>query len=967
MSNGAFETWLRNSYLSGANADFIEALYESYLHDPESIDREWRHYFQGLEAAEGRTSRDIPHTPIRREFIDKGRAHARQRRAAAGEGMDPEAAQKQAAVLRLINAYRVRGHQHAAVDPLDLRDEPRVPDLDPEFHGLDESDMDKVFNTGSLFADDRLSLRDIIAIVKEVYSGHVGAEYMHITDTQQKRWIQERLERPRARPDFDAERKQQILRRLTAAEGLEKYLNSKYVGQKRFSLEGGESLIPLLDEVVQRGGEQGVRELVLGMAHRGRLNVLVNLLGKSPKDLFAEFEGDYALENATAGDVKYHMGYSSDIQTDGGPVHLAMAFNPSHLEIVDPVVVGSVRARMQRREDFLGDQVLPVIIHGDAAFAGQGVVMETFQLSQARGFYTGGTVHVIINNQIGFTTSNPLDARSTFYCTEVAKMVQAPIFHVNGDDPEAVLFVTQLAMDYRQRFRRDVVIDLICYRRHGHNEADEPSATQPVMYQKIKERTTVRQSYASRLVDEGVAEKDAAKALDREYRDDLDAHKIVAPRILQEAQNEYAVDWSPYFDVKWDEPTDTSMSLDRIRQLQESLLTLPEGFELNPRVASMMESRRKMAQGALALDWGFAETMAYAGLLMDGHKVRLTGQDSGRGTFFHRNAVLHNAKDGTTHIPLKNLTDEANDFVVIDSLLSEEAVLGFEYGYSTADPTTLVIWEAQFGDFANGAQVVIDQFIASGEAKWGRLAGLTLFLPHGYEGQGPEHSSARLERFLQLCAEHNIQICIPSTPAQFFHMIRRQQLRPFRKPLVVFTPKSLLRHKLSTSNLDDLAEGHFHLVIDEIDDLKASDVKRVVMCSGKVYYDLLQERRKRELEDVAIVRIEQLYPFPEKDLQALLRRRYKNATEVVWCQEEPKNQGAWYNSQHHFLRAMRKDQVLRYAGRAASASPAVGYAKLHHEQQRRLVDAALKPWPTEKRKAGHEETPARETVETTRS
>jgi len=963
MSNGAFESWLRNSYLSGANADFIEALYEAYLRDPDSVDREWRHYFQGLEVSEsGR--RDVPHTPIRREFAARARMNGRRRAVkTTTEGMDPEAAQKQAAVLRLINAYRVRGHQHAEVDPLDLRDEPRVPDLDPEFHGLSEADMDRVFNTGSLFAEDRLPLSDIIAIVKDVYAGHVGAEYMHITDTQQKRWIQERLERPRAKPDFSADKKREILNRLTAAEGLEKYLNSKYVGQKRFSLEGGESLIPLLDEVVQRGGEQGIRELVLGMAHRGRLNVLVNILGKSPKDLFAEFEGDYALENATAGDVKYHMGYSSDLKTPGGALHLAMAFNPSHLEIVDPVVEGSVRARMQRRKDYRGGEVLPVVIHGDAAFAGQGVVMETFQLSQARGFYTGGTMHVIINNQIGFTTSNPLDARSTFYCTEVAKMVQAPIFHVNGDDPEEVLFVTQLAMDYRKQFRRDVVIDLICYRRHGHNEADEPSATQPMMYHKIKEHTPVRQVYANQLVKEGVIDKDTAKQLDRAYRDALDAHEIVAPNVLHEVRNEYAVDWSPYFDAQWDHEVETAVPLDSIRRLQERLQALPEGFELNSRVSSMLESRRKMAAGALALDWGFAETMAYASLLEAGHKVRLTGQDSGRGTFFHRNAVLHNAKDGTTYIPLKDISGEPNDFVVIDSLLSEEAVLGFEYGYATADPTTLVIWEAQFGDFANGGQVVIDQFIASGEAKWGRLAGLTLFLPHGYEGQGPEHSSARLERFLQLCAEHNIQVCIPSTPAQFFHMIRRQQIRPFRKPLIVLTPKSLLRHKLSTSNLDDLAQGHFHLVIDEIDDVKASAVKRVVLCSGKVYYDLLQERRKRELEDIAIVRIEQLYPFPGKELANILRRRYKNATEVVWCQEEPKNQGAWYNSQHHFIRAMRKDQVLRYAGRAASASPAVGYAKVHHEQQRRLVDAALSAWPAQKRRTSSADAPAAEAVE----
>ncbi|WP_435103165.1 2-oxoglutarate dehydrogenase E1 component [Arhodomonas sp. AD133] len=937
--NGAFERFLRNSYLSGSNATYIEALYEAYLSDPDSVPAEWRGYFQGLEAGEGVTGKDIPHSPIVAEFERIGRQ--RGGNGAAAEAMAPEVAQKQASVLRLINAYRFRGHQLADIDPLELREKPEVPDLDPVYHGLTEADMDRTFNTGSLFTAERQTLREIIALCEEVYAGKIGSEYMHITDTVQKRWIQERLEKPRARPDLGAERRIELLRRLTAAEGIEKYLNSKYVGQKRFSLEGGETLIPLLDEVVQRGGAQGVRELVLGMAHRGRLNVLVNLLGKSPKDLFAEFEGDYELEKATAGDVKYHMGHSSDIMTDGGPLHLALAFNPSHLEIVDPVVEGSVRARMQRRRDFEGDEVLPVLIHGDAAFAGQGVVMETFQLSQARGFYTGGTVHVIVNNQIGFTTSNPLDTRSTLYCTEVAKMVQAPIFHVNGDDPEAVLFVTQLAMDYRKRFKRDVVIDLICYRKHGHNEADEPSATQPMMYQKIKQHTPVRKRYAERLQEAGAVEADIVKQLERDYRDALDEGRIVAPRILDAVHNEYAVDWTPYFNDGGEREVATAVSLERIRALQENLQRLPEGFELNPRVASMMESRRKMAAGALAMDWGFAETMAYASLLEEGWNVRLTGQDSGRGTFFHRNAVLHNARDGSTHVPLKDISTDPSNFTVIDSLLSEEAVLGFEYGFATADPETLVVWEGQFGDFVNGAQVVIDQFLSSGEAKWGRLCGLTLFLPHGYEGQGPEHSSARLERFLQLCAEHNIQVCVPSTPAQFFHMLRRQLLRPGRKPLIVMTPKSLLRHKLSTSVLDDLSRGHFHVVVDEIDDLKVKDIRRVVLCSGKVYYDLLQERRKREQTDVAIVRVEQLYPFPEKELAALLKRRYKGAKDIVWCQEEPKNQGAWYQIRHHLVNCLTREQTLAYAGRDPSASPAAGYAKLHHDQQRRLVETAL--------------------------
>jgi 2-oxoglutarate dehydrogenase E1 component len=937
---GLFDKLRRTSYLSGGNAAFIEDLYEQYLRDPASVGTEWRYYFQGLEAGDSRRPKDIPHGPVREEFARRARASTR-RLAVVDSGLSPEAAEKQAAVLRLINAYRVRGHQRADTDPLHLREPSEIPDLDPAFHNLTDSDMDRVFNTGSLFVSEQMTLREIIEVVRDVYSGTVGSEYMHITDTVEKRWIQERLERNRARPSLNAEQKLKILERLTAGEGIEKYLHSKYVGQKRFSLEGGESLIPMLDHLIQHSGANGVREMVLGMAHRGRLNVLINILGKSPRDLFQEFEGNYNILKAGSGDVKYHLGYSSDIQTAGGPVHLALAFNPSHLEIVDPVVVGSARARMHRRRDFKGEQVLPVLIHGDAAFAGQGVVMETFQLSQARGFYTGGTVHIIINNQIGFTTSNPLDARSTFYSTEVAKMVQAPIFHVNGDDPEAVLFVTELAFDFRQRFRKDVVIDMICYRRHGHNEADEPAATQPVMYSKIKARELVRVIYGQRLAQEGVIDEEEIAAYAQAYRDALDNHQIVARNIMAEAHHDFAVDWSAYFDAQWEDEVASNVSIGVVRDLQETLQYVPEGFELNPRVAAIMESRRKMAAGALALDWGFAETLAYATLLQGGFKVRLTGQDSGRGTFFHRHAVLHNAKDGTPHVPLKEVGSDPSDFTVIDSLLSEEAVLGFEYGYSTADPTTMVIWEAQFGDFVNGAQVVIDQFIVSGEAKWGRLCGLTMYLPHGYEGQGPEHSSARLERFLQLSAEQNIQVCVPSTPAQFFHMIRRQMLRKYRKPLIVMTPKSLLRHKLSTSSLDDLTEGKFQLVIDEVDDLNPKSVERVVLCSGKVYFDLLEERRKRELGSVALVRIEQLYPFPEKELSALLRRRYSKAGEVVWCQEEPKNQGAWYQSQHHFVRCMREGQELRYAGREASASPAAGNAKLHHEQQRKLVDEAL--------------------------
>ncbi len=909
----------RDTHLNASNAAFLEDLYAQYRENPRSIDEQWRRYFAALDQQ-----------PIAAPT-------------AAPPALPEAAAAKQSAVLRLINAYRVRGHQQSDLDPLHLTDHEPVPDLDPAFHGLGDADMDVEFNTGSLAAPDRMRLRDILQLVRTVYCGTIGSEYMHITATEEKRWIQAHLEPLHGKPQFSAEVRREILEHLTAAEGIEKYLHTKYVGQKRFSLEGGESLIPLVDEIVQRAGSQGVKEIVLGMAHRGRLNALVNLLGKSPRDLFSEFEGKYDKDKIKGtGDVKYHQGFSSDIQTPGGPVHLALAFNPSHLEIVGPVVEGSVKARQVRRSDRHGESVLPVVVHGDAAFAGQGVVMEMLNLSKTRGYGTGGTIHVIVNNQIGFTISNPLDARSTLYCSEVAKMVQAPIFHVNGDDPEAVVFITQVAMDYRNQFHKDVVIDLVCYRRHGHNEADEPTVTQPLMYLAIRALPTTRQLYAERLIKDGVIDAQDAEKMVDDYRDSLDAGHIVVRDFLQNVRHEFAVDWSPYTGGHWDDETDTGVPIDTLRAFADRLQQLPEGFELQPRVAKIMADRRKMAAGELALDWGMAETLAYASLLKDGYPLRLSGQDSARGTFFHRHAALHNQADGEVYVPLRNLFDGQPQFLVINSLLSEEAVLAFEYGFATAEPHTLVIWEAQFGDFANGAQVVIDQFISSGEAKWGRLCGLTMFLPHGYEGQGPEHSSARLERFLQLCADYNQQVCVPTTPAQFFHMLRRQMVRAYRRPLIVMTPKSLLRHKLSTSQLDELAQGRFQNTIGEIDEHREEDIERVVLCSGKVYFDLLEDRRKRELTNIAIVRIEQLYPFPREEVSAHLER-YANAHEVFWCQEEPRNQGAWYQIQHHLRACVRQDQALIYAGRPAAPSPAAGYYSVHLEQQKQLVDDALSP------------------------
>jgi 2-oxoglutarate dehydrogenase E1 component len=670
--------------------------------------------------------------------------------------------------------------------------------------------------------------------------------------------------------------------------------------------------------------------------------VLVNTFGKNPRELFDEFEGKKKVELGS-GDVKYHQGFSSNVMTAGGEVHLAMAFNPSHLEIVSPVVEGSVRARQDRRNDSVGDKVLPISLHGDAAFAGQGVVLETFQMSQTRGFKTGGTVHIVINNQVGFTISNPLDARSTEYATDVAKMIQAPILHVNGDDPEAVVFVTQLAIDYRMQFKRDVVIDLVCYRRRGHNEADEPSGTQPLMYQQITKQRTTRELYAEALVNSGALTADAAQAQVDEYRNALDNGMHVVKSLVKEPNKELFVDWRPYLGHAWTARHDTSFDLKTLQELSAKLMELPEGFVVQRQVQKIYEDRQKMQAGGLPINWGYAETMAYATLAFEGHPIRMTGQDIGRGTFSHRHAVLHNQKDASTYIPLQNLYAGQPRFDLYDSFLSEEAVLAFEYGYSTTSPNALVIWEAQFGDFANGAQVVIDQFITSGEHKWGRLCGLTMLLPHGYEGQGPEHSSARLERYLQLCAEHNIQVCVPTTPAQIYHLLRRQVIRPLRKPLVVLTPKSLLRHKLAISTLEDLAHGSFQTVIPEIDTLDAAKVTRLVLCSGKVYYDLLEKRRAEGREDIAIVRIEQLYPFPEDDLMEAIAP-YGNLTNVVWCQEEPMNQGAWYSSQHHLRRSIgnhNRNLVLEYAGRDASAAPACGYASMHAEQQEKLLQDAF--------------------------
>jgi len=939
---------LENSLLFGANAPFIEGIYEDYLQNPASVPAAWREYFNGLQPAqESAFGGGVPQGPAIELLMGSPKEHLQPgSQETAGLEMDGLATErKQISVLQLINAYRFLGVRHANLDPLKHQEKPYIPELNPGHYGLAESDFDTVFGTGSLIGPARASLREILQILQQTYCGSIGVEYMYIADTEQKRWIQDRIEGPRSQPNFSTEYKRHILERLNAAEGLEKYLHARYVGQKRFSGEGGESLIPLLDNLLQRAGRMGIQQMVIGMAHRARLDVLVNTLGKVPAELFQEFEGKHAHE-LTEGDVKYHQGFSSAVSTPGGVMRLTLAFNPSHLEIVNPVVEGSVRARQHRLQDKDGNLVLPVLLHGDAAYSAQGVVMETLNLSQTRGYGTGGTVHIIINNQIGFTTSDPRDTRSTLYCTDVSKMIEAPIFHVNGDDAEAVVMVTEIALDFRMKFHKDVVVDLVCFRTHGHNEQDEPMVTQPLMYKLIARHPGTRKLYADKLETERVINAGEAELMIKAYRDDMDAGRNPNKTILYDYKSSDAVDWTPFLgNSNWDAKVKTGMPIAELRKLAERLTDIPTKFKLHSRVEKIIADRRLMSEEKLPLDWGMAENLAYAALLKDGFAVRISGQDSGRGTFFHRHAVLHDQNrerwNEGTYVPLRHISPAQPDFVIIDSVLSEEAVLGFEYGYATAEPNELVVWEAQFGDFANGAQVVIDQFIASGEAKWGRLCGLVMMLPHGYEGQGPEHSSARLERYLQLCAEYNIQVCVPSTPAQMFHLLRRQMIRPLRKPLIIMSPKSMLRNKESVSSLTDIADGSFQTVIPETEKLDSKKVRRIVACSGKVYYDLLAYRREHQINDVAIIRIEQLYPFPHDDFQAEIER-YPQAEDILWCQEEPGNQGAWHRIQHYLLRHKRPDQVLGYALRASSASPAVGYLAKHNFQQKELVAAAFR-------------------------
>jgi 2-oxoglutarate dehydrogenase E1 component len=933
---------LSNSYLFGTNTPYIEALYDSYLANPASVEPAWRDYFDKLGTLPGAgnyNGPDVAHYPIITSFAQRAKEGTLQAsaRIASSDG-------KQVKVLQLINAYRFLGNRWAQLDPLKRSERPSIPELEPSHYGFTEADLGQVFQTGSFAAvSGEATLREVLEACRQTFCGTIGAEFMYLSDVGQKRWLQSKMEPIRSTPAYTADEKKRFLVQLTHAETLERYLHTKYVGQKRFSLEGGEALILAMDQLIRTAGTVGVQEMVIGMAHRGRLNVLVNTLGKLPSMLFDEFEGKKK-SALSAGDVKYHMGYSSDVGTPGGPVHLTLAFNPSHLEIVNPVVAGSVYARQVRRGIEGKKQALPVLIHGDAAVAGQGVNQEMLNFSNTRGYGTGGTVHIVVNNQIGFTTSDLRDYRSSLYCTDIFKMIEAPIFHVNGDDPEAVALVTQIAMEYRQEFKKDVVIDIVCFRKLGHNEQDEPMVTQPLMYKKIAQHPGTRKLYADKLQAQGVIAEGDADQMIKDYRAALDEGRHLIDPVISDYQSKFSIDWTPHINVPYTEKCDTTVSMTEMQRLAKRLTTVPPNFTLHSRVQKIIDDRKLMGEGKLPVDWGMGENLAYASLVAAGFNIRVSGEDVGRGTFFHRHAALHDQNrekwDEGTYWPLQNIHENQGRFMCFDSVLSEEAVLAFEYGFATAAPNEMVVWEAQFGDFANGAQVVIDQFLSSGEAKWGRGCGLVMLLPHGYEGQGPEHSSARLERYMQLSADFNWEVCVPSNAAQVYHMLRRQMLRKQRKPLVVMTPKSLLRHKDATSTLEELATGTFQTIIGETDKVDPKKITRMVTCAGKVYFDLLAARREKKIDNVVLIRVEQLYPFDDRRLHEEMLK-YPNLKELIWCQEEPMNQGAWYAKHHRLERLIKKGQILDAVARPSSPSPAVGYAAKHVQQQKEVVNTAL--------------------------
>ncbi|MCA1939566.1 MAG: 2-oxoglutarate dehydrogenase E1 component [Caenispirillum bisanense] len=955
------------SFLTGANAIFIAELYERWLDDPSSVDQSWQAFFAELHddpelirgdrhggswAPEGRAK------VIGAVDPEEAAAAAAKKKKEAGKGTGGVSTEEVRArtldsirALMLIRAYRVRGHLMANLDPLGLVQPPPHPELDYKTYGFTEKDLDREIFIDNVLGLETAKLRVILDVVQQTYCGSVGVEFMHIQDPEQKAWIQRRMESSRSHADFSDLGRKTILERLTAAEGFEKFLQVKYTGTKRFGLEGGESIIPAIEQVLKRGSQMGVEEVVFGMAHRGRLNVLTSILQKPYQALFSEFQGNPANPEDVqgSGDVKYHLGTSADREFDGKKVHLSLQANPSHLEVVDPVVLGKVRAKQQQLADADRKKVLGVLLHGDAAFAGQGIVAECFGLSQLKGYRTGGTIHFIINNQIGFTTA-PQYSRSGTYSSDIAKMVQAPILHVNGDDPEAVVFAARVAMEYRQEFAADVVVDMICYRRHGHNESDEPAFTQPLMYKNIGARKTTREVYADKLVAENVVTAEEAAKMADDFTARLEQDFQAASAYKPNKADWLEGKWKGLMQATGEEEyrtEATDVELDVLKEVGKALSTPPEGFDVNRKILRQMKQKAEMFETGEGIDWATGEALAFGTLMVEGAPIRLSGQDAGRGTFSQRHSVLVDQSSEETYVPLNHIREGQAKYEVIDSPLSEVSVLGFDYGYSLQEPNGLTLWEGQFGDFANGAQVIFDQFISSGESKWLRMSGLVVLLPHGYEGQGPEHSSARPERFLQMCAEDNMQVCNITTPANYFHALRRQIRRNFRKPLIVFTPKSLLRHKLAVSKLEDFGPGsRFRRVMPEFDESLVADdkIKRVVLCSGKVYYDLLQYRMDNAVDDVAIIRVEQLYPWPKETLVAQLSR-YKNA-EVVWCQEEPANMGYWQFVDRRLEFALEEidghaAKRATYVGRKASASPATGLFKTHVAEQTWLVETAM--------------------------
>ena len=955
------------SFLSATNPDYLADLYSRYSRDPASVDDSWAELFRSL-GDEGKALLAELHgaswkpeaqkiaavlstaandeaavKPAKGDKADKGKAAAMPAQVPAG--LSAAGAVDSLRAFRLVRAFMERGHLQADIDPLGLMKREYHPELDYKTYGFTEADLGKTIALGGLLGLESATLKQIIDTLIETYCGTIGVEFMHIMDPEQKDWLMKRFRQTQLRPAYAKEIKRHLLERLTAADGFEKFLDTKFTGTKRFGLEGGESTINAIEEFIRRSAELGVEEAVIGMAHRGRLNVLTNVMGKSFTAMFSEFQGTPAKPDDVqgSGDVKYHLGTSSDREFSGKTVHLTLTPNPSHLEFVDPVVVGRVRAKQRLRNDEERCRVMGILIHGDAALAGQGVVPETLMMSELPGYRTGGTAHIVINNQIGFTTA-PLFSRSGLYCTEVAKMTQAPIFHVNGDDIEAVVHVAELAAEFRLQFKKDVFIDIVCYRRHGHNEIDEPAFTQPEMYKVIKEKPTTRQVYAEKLVAEGSLSKDDTDGILKDLNDQLEKDFKAATGYKPNRADMLEGNWTglkvAYGD---DRRGNTAITKDMLAKIVKGITSVPEGFSLNSKIARQFEAKRKMVEDGEGFDWATAEALAFGSLALEGFPVRLSGQDCGRGTFSQRHCALTDQATETRYVPLNNLDEKQATFEVHDSPLSECGVLGFEYGYTTADPKSLVLWEGQFGDFVNGAQVIIDQFIASAETKWLRMSGLVMLLPHGFEGQGPEHSSGRLERFLQMCAEDNWQVANCSTPANYFHILRRQMQRDFRKPLIIMTPKSLLRHKLCVSKTADFTDGSsFHRVLGDASNL-SKKVKRVVICSGKVYYDLLEMREKAGVNDIALVRLEQFYPFPDKPLAAELAK-YPNA-DVVWCQEEPENQGAWFFVDRRIEKVLTdaKHKAGRpiYVGRAAAAAPATGSLKQHNNEQAALVSQAL--------------------------